>query len=499
MAVPEDIRKVERPKNTVVMAYGKNKNLYAVKQRTGCRYVKGRRLPVTGPTIGHIVDMKYVPISTTPASCGATSDIELKEWGGVSLCNALASDLLSDLRGVYSPDDALKLYCIALLRVCHPGAKDCELKELYDDSFLSELHPDVALSKNTVSKFLKDVGKKCTRIAQFMRKRAETVGIDAHLLVDGTLKSNDSRVNTLSDFSRKAPAKGRRDISVIYAFDLERNEPVCSKCFPGNMLDLTAYEEFVSDCGVTHGLIVADKGFPSDAASGHFERNPDLHYLNPVKRNSRFIETHDLLSFSGILEGFDGVTYKKAKCNGANKWLYSFRDAASAAKEELDWLSRAGKERSFKGEKFKKRQKTFGTVVLECDKDLPPETVYKAYSRRWEIEIVMKYYKSACEFDETRVHNDYSVIASEFCDFLATVMTYRLINKFTETKLLEKKNYGKIMSILRRAKKVKADNGGWRLIKMNPSQVKILESLKLLEAIEEPVHRPVGRPPKPQV
>lgn len=66
--------------------------------------------------------------------------------------------------------------------------------------------------------------------------------------------------------------------------------------------------------------------------------------------------------------------------------------------------------------------------------------------------------------DETRVHNDYSVIASEFCDFLATVMTYRLINKFTETKLLEKKNYGKIMSILRRAKKVKADNGGWQLI-----------------------------------
>ena len=96
-------------------------------------------------------------------------------------------------------------------------------------------------------------------------------------------------------------------------------------------------------CYMTHGLIVADKGFPSDAASGHFERNPDLHYLNPEKRNSRFIETHDLLSFSGILEGFDGVTYKKAKCIGANKWLYSFRDAASAAKEKLDWLSRAGK------------------------------------------------------------------------------------------------------------------------------------------------------------
>ena len=35
-------------------------------------------------------------------------------------------------------------------------------------------------------------------------------------------------------------------------------------------------------------------------------------------------------------------------------------------------------------------QKPFGTVVLECDLDLPPETIYKAYEDRWEIEIVMR-------------------------------------------------------------------------------------------------------------
>ncbi len=499
MAVPEEIRKVERPRNTVVMAYGKNGDLYAVKQRTGCRYVNGRRLPVTGPTVGHIVDMKYVPIAPSRAPCGATPGVELKDWGGVSLCDSLFSDVLSDLREMYGEDDALKLYCISILRVCHPGARDCELKELYDDGFLSELHPGAALSRNTVTKFLKDVGGKCTRIAQFMRKRAASVGLDAHLLVDGTLKSNESKVNTLSDYSRKAATKGSRDISVIYAFDLERNEPVCSKCFPGNMLDATAYEEFISDCGVTHGLIVADKGFPSSAASSHFARNPGLHYLNPVRRNSRFIETHDLFSFTGMLEGFEGVTYKKAKCRGAEKWLYAFRDAATAAKEEGDWLSRAKRAGDFSDERFRSRQRTFGTVVLECDRDLPPETVYRAYARRWEIEVVMKYYKSACEFDETRVHNDYSVIASEFCDFLATVLTYRLINRFTEAGLLEKRNYGRIMSILRRAKKVKIDDGGWRLVKMNPGQMEILRTLKLLEEAEGTVRRPVGRPPKPQV
>ncbi len=138
-------------------------------------------------------------------------------------------------------------------------------------------------------------------------------------------------------------------------------------------------------------MIVTDKGFPSSAASSHFIRNPGLHYLNPVKRNSRFIATHDLFNFTGILDGFEGVTYKKAGCRGANKWLYAFRNATTAAKEERDWLSRGKKEGCFSDGRFRSRQRTFGTVVLECDKDLPPETVYKAYARRWEIEVVMKY------------------------------------------------------------------------------------------------------------
>ena len=39
MPIPEDILKVERPKNTIVIAYGKDKKLYAVRERIGCKYV----------------------------------------------------------------------------------------------------------------------------------------------------------------------------------------------------------------------------------------------------------------------------------------------------------------------------------------------------------------------------------------------------------------------------------------------------------------------------
>lgn len=61
-----------------------------------------------------------------------------------------------------------------------------------------------------------------------MRKKAVEVGQGHHLIVDDTLKSDESGVNTLSDFSRKARTKRSCDISVIYTFNLEKKEPVCS-------------------------------------------------------------------------------------------------------------------------------------------------------------------------------------------------------------------------------------------------------------------------------
>ena len=63
MPIPADILAVERPKNTVVIAYGKDKSLYAVRQRVGCKNVGGRHLPVNVPTIGHIIDGAYVPVA----------------------------------------------------------------------------------------------------------------------------------------------------------------------------------------------------------------------------------------------------------------------------------------------------------------------------------------------------------------------------------------------------------------------------------------------------
>ena len=481
MPIPREILDVPRPKNTVVIAYGSGKKRYAVRQRVGCRNVSGRHLPVNGPTIGHIVDGAYVPVEKSAPQDVSLSPIDLKDWASVVLCDRLFKSIQDELFAVYSQSDAMKIYCISLLRVCDKGIRNFELKEAYETSFLSERYPDVSLSKNTVSTFLNDLGKTMSRIVTFMRNRTASVSLDHHLLVDGTLKSDESKVNSLSDFSRKARTKGTRDISVLFAFDLEAMEPVCSKCFPGNMLDATSYKAFIKENQITKGIIVGDKGFPESAAHEEFESHPDLHYLNPIKRNSKLIARHSMLDFTAILPGYEGIPYHKEKCVGIDKWLYSYR-------------SRAKKEKTYSLENLREKQKTFGTIVLECDLDLPPEIAYKAYDKRWEIELVMRYYKSTCEFDETRVQDDYSVIGSEFCDFLSTLLTFRLIDAFDKAGLLENYSYRKIFSVLIRAKKARVGSENWQLVRMNPSHLEILQKLDLIPKPEEPPKKKPGRP-----
>ena len=493
MPIPQHILDVDRPKNTIVIAYGKNKDRYAVRERVGCKYDNGRRIPVNGGTIGHIIDGTYVPVAASPLSeTVSMSPVDLKDWANVILCDKVAHSLLNELMKIYNPVDAKKLYCASILRVCNHGIKDYELKEAYENSFLSELFPGVALSKNTVSRFWSDLGKAYSKIVRYMCLRVSSVEKGHHILVDGTLKSNESRINSLSDFSRKARLKGSRDISVLYAYDLEKQEPICSKCFPGNMPDATAYSAFIEENNICKGILIGDKGFPSSVAKDHFAENNDLHYMNPLKRDSRYIDEYELLAYEGQLEGHEGILYKRVYVEKENKWLYSYRDTSQAHKEEYTWLHNTNKKGNFDIDRFDEDWLLFGTIVLESDLDMDVLTAYRAYDCRWEIELVMRYYKQACEFDETRVHSDYSVIGSEFCSFLSTIITYRLLNMYDKTNLLKTMNYKKIMHILTRAKKVRIDGKEWGLIKLNPSQMKVLQALSL---VPKPEAKKRGRKP----
>ena len=280
-------------------------------------------------------------------------------------------------------------------------------------------------------------------------------------------------------------------------------EPICAEIFPGNCIDASSYPAFIRDNDIQRGIIVADKGFPPSKIKEELTERPDLHFLTPIKRNDKRISDNDMLSFDGVLEGVDAqVVYKKVQIKGG-RYLYSFKDAKKASNEEATYLSNAKRKNTFSPDKYASKKNLFGVLVLESDQDLEPVVAYTCYQDRWLLEMVFKRYKSDDCFDHTGEQGDFSVIGSEFINFISTVATCRIIRKAEKAGLLKKMSYGELMEDLSSAWRMtdaphspSSDDGYW--VHTLQTVFEELEALGLSKPVPKPEPKKRGRKPKPK-
>lgn len=460
MAIPKDILAIERPSSTVVKQRGKR---FVVIKRTSKR-VNGRVVPVDKGMVGEIIDGKFVERTATTRK---KKTIDIKDYGEVALCNKFGNDLLQDLAKVWDLNDAKRLYTIALLRAAYGDIKNRDLMMHYQTSFASELIPSVHLSEDAVSAFLQEIGQSYSQICKFMRNRTEAFG-GKNIVIDGTLKDYNSAEGYMSEFSRKARTKGSKDLSLLYAFDPENKEPIAAKPYPGNMLDQTTINNFVSEYKIVNGMMIMDKGFYNEALFEKVDKIEGLSYLIPLKQNSAFIKKYKMDEPTEHLVGYQDATilYKKEKMTNG-KYLYSFRDPKMAYEQEVAYVQQAEKKKAYDSNKYTDRKSLFGLIVFKSKKDLDPLTVYQAYSQRWMIETMFNLYKNIIDRDTINVHSDYRVYATELVNFLSVVITTRVKNETVKTELNKKYSYKQIFKMLSKYKKARIDEGGkWESVTM---------------------------------
>ena len=150
-----------------------------------------------------------------------------------------------------------------------------------------------------------------------------------------------------------------------------------------------------------------------------------------------------------------------------------------------------------------KRQK-FGVIVFESDLDLPPRDVYLCYDDRWLLELVFRSYKNDECLDQTRVQGDFTVIGSEYVNFIATLATCRMIRKARLAGLLKNMSFGELLDDLNSAwRKTSAptppssDDGYWVHTLMCVFDELEALGLSIPAPKSEPKKR--GRPPKRQM
>jgi len=444
MGVPEEIRKVRRPANTVVV---ENKcdgpKHYGVRARAGVKYVPGGNpQPINGAIIGYIFEGRFVPVSDEPATSGPDS----RSYGAAAFARRESTDFMEDLLGIMDIDYAMRAYVAALLKVIKPGIKAKRMTTEYNRTFVGHWFPGINVSRNAMTDLYRKIGMDGAVRAAFSIARLRRVAPGDHIIIDGMLKEDNSSVNDLSGFTFKGRVKGIGNISVMFAYDLEKKEVICSEVFPGNEIDASAYSTFIRDNDIRSGILVTDKGFPPSKISGELQERPDLHFITPLKRNDTRISSNRMMEFSGILPEHDGsILYKKVKLKGG-RFLFSFRDPGKAAVEEAAYLRRLGGE--FDNRTFSEKREQFGTITFLSDVDLRPEDAYSIYSERWLIEMVFKFYKNDMDLVTTNVHDDFTVIGEEFVNLIATGITCRMLKSIRESGLLGEMSYGDILDDL---------------------------------------------------
>ena len=503
MAVPADIRAVPRPKNTIVDDSGRDgPKRYAVRERASTKYVSGGNpQPRNGKVVGHIINYEYVPVDTEIKSAPAVPD--MLSYGSSALVHSVTRDIEKDLLAVYDPADVFAIMSVATLRVIKPSITANRMSTHYNRCFVCKDYPGAAISRNSVGKLFQKIGMDGNRRKLFYQRRMSTTSADRHIAIDGTLKQDTSTVNDLSAYSYKARVRVCNDVSVLYAYDIEVMEPICAEVFPGNSIDASSYPAFIRDNDIRKGIIVADKGFPPSKIKAELSERPDLHFLTPIKRNDVRISDNDMLSFDGVLEGIDAqVVYKKVQIKGG-RFLYAFKDARKAAKEEATYLANAKRKNTFSPEQYAKKKNLFGVIVLESDQDLEPIVAYTCYEDRWLLELVFKRYKSDECLDHTGEQGDFSVIGSEFVNFISTVATCRIIKKAEQAGLLKQMSYGDLMDDLSSAwrrtdapKDPSTDDGYW--VHTLNTVFEELEALGLSKPVPKPEPKKRGRKPKPK-
>jgi len=495
MGVPEDIRSVERPKNTVVDDSGREGvNRYSVRERSGIKYVRhGNPQPGNGRVVGHIINGMFVPVADR-----MTDVPDSLSYGAAAFAKSVSDDILKDLLAVYPANEAAEIMVIATLKVLRPRIVSTRYSTHYGRTFVSQYYPNVALSKNTVGALFKKLGMDGGKRKAFYANRIRRVAAEHHIAIDGTLKQDTSTVNDLSAYSYKARVKGCKDVSVLYAYDIEDMEPLCAEVFPGNCIDACSFSAFIHDNGIEKGIIIADKGFPVSSIAEDLKSRPDFHYMIPIKRVDRRIRDNHMLDFDEVVTGTDkNIVGKKMKLK-KGKYLYSFRDAYLAGKEESSMIIRSKKKENFDSRDYLSHRDVYGVIVFESDLDLPLGKVYKNYEDRWLLELLFAQYKGEECLDFSGVQSDFSLLGVEFVNFIATLITSRMVKKAGNARLLDKMSYGDLMEDLASAWRYSDATGKPRSydrkwVHTLPSVFDMLERLELSEAVEK-IPKKRGRP-----
>lgn len=435
---------------------------------------------ITGKMIGRITEVD----GFIPKGCKGKSEtknkknISVKEYGASKMLLDVSNEVVDSLHKIF-PKHAMTIFTLAQNRLMHRAPlKNMEF--YYEESYISEVYPNIDLSKNVLTSFMNELGSQREEITAFLRDF--TVGSE-HIVFDTTHIISNSKNANINQYGYNPEHSFDPQLNLFYMFSVDKQMPVYYRIFPGNISGMSALRLCAKESGLKDCIAIGDKGFSCEKNITLLEET-GLKFILPLRRDSSYIN-YDRLKSNDYNSAYDGhffykdrVVFYYEKIIDEKKKLTVFCDEKMKAEEKNTYLKCI--EKNIEGyciDKFSSKQTSFGTMSIVTNiKEMSAAKIYESYKSRMEIETLFDTYKNLLKADRTYMQTDNSFHSWAFINHIATMMYYKLFNILKEHNMLNKYSPEDLLLRLRNITKIKINNS-WNLSEINSKSQKIFNSI----------------------
>ena len=448
-------------------------------------YDKGKQRPkkVSGQLLGSITEKDgFIPSAKraleTSTNTLQIATIRCKEYGVASLVTSALAQYSESLAKVFV-EDWPQIIAVAYCRFIYR----CPLKSIpfrLDSSYLPQLLGLGHFNEKEASGILNRIGGQPEKMLQYMKS---FIGAGDHILMDAT---NVLSYSEQIDMARKGysnPLNFDPQFNLMYIYSADSKMPVYYKLLPGNIREVKAFKNSLLEAGLQKAVVIADKGFYSEA-NINLLLEEQLNFILPLRRDNTLID-YAAIKTNSFKKGGNFFIHEKRPVWHANQkmenglMLHLFLDEPLRIKEENDYLLRITTHpESHSIEKYHLKKDHFGTIAILTNLATTDQDIYQTYKSRMAIEIMFDGMKNILNADHTYMQNEQTLQGWMFVNHITLQWYQHLYIELKTKNLLKKISVNDYIQLLTDVKKVLI-NDKWYLNEFTNDTKKLIEKLKI--------------------
>lgn len=403
-SVPKAIRDM-RPEGTQVKRQGEHFYVYETKS-TKVKVLQDdggsiwKTVTKSGKCLGSITFKDgFIPNRNMVSD----DSISVLEYGNYAFA-LKSTETLKLLKGTFNAKDANQIYVAAIIIVVNGFTYMKDMKEIYDESFLSLEFPDVHVGETALSTLYENLGRRGGKAAAFQQalidESSKRIAFDGHVI------ACTSEKNDLSEYGYKATKLNSPQINWMTAYDVESGMPLANEMFSGSDPDKTSIQQFFDRFSFKDTLFIVDRGFNTDADKKLMSSDGNQYIVPMIRGRKDYGKVYDKIkfdkrkSFIYDKDGYSSLIYYQEFSSGAVRYFAYLDTTRQSAERKTYARNMQDGKRGYTEEGLLESEKDFGLFLLETsDTKKTAKEVFCDYKSRWGIETFYNYVDNIVDFN----------------------------------------------------------------------------------------------------